>query len=177
MDANELTFKLIDLNTCTPEMASATPPPSIKDDPGSVCFFRHTEDTQDLLVTVNVVAMSVQNRPDYPSDHVYQINLQTISTGEEHPLAHGPFLVASMSDSDSEFDGDSESRDVNIAVLGDHLAFHEVVTPDSVNYSYWSLHVWNWHEDSQRDVGVSFRLSFKGLIRALTRAHVCSVKA
>ena len=129
--------KAIDLNTCTSEMASA-PARSWTNDyrntvPGTSIFSNYIDETQDLLITVNLLS-------DYnhTSDSMFQINHCTISTGEEHPLAYGSCLVTGSNDLDNN--DHERSRDVEVAVLGDRLAFYDVL----IIYQEWTTSYY-WH--------------------------------
>jgi hypothetical protein len=67
----------------------------------------------------------------------------------------------------SSFNEDQDFHNTTVTVLGDHLAFYssvEFLEDDDLIYPYWSLHVWNWCEGGQSNVGVSFHLLLKGLI-------------
>ncbi|KAG0706114.1 hypothetical protein DFH29DRAFT_204190 [Suillus ampliporus] len=100
------------------------------------------------MITVNML------NDFHATDFVYQINFYVASTGEEHPLSHGSCLVtgrANLKPRDA-----MQSKDVIVTVLGDTLAFYDVVFDTSYlpHYSYWSLHVWKWHQGAgQVDLG------------------------
>jgi hypothetical protein len=147
--SRDLMFKIIDLKTCTPEMAIAPPFTLSEGDlnpvPGTPLFTSYIDATQDLVITVNLL--------DYPRHFKYQINFRTISTNEEHPLAHGPRVVLGSRESIWNTDSFSSCSAV-IAVFGDRLAFYGAVDElERVNQNqYRTLHVWNWHQDDQDDV-------------------------
>jgi hypothetical protein len=148
--------KVIDLRTCTPE---ANIPPCIWDRdyasplPGTSVCSRYIDETQDLMITVDLLSDDA-----HTSDFVYEINFRTISTDGEHPLAHTSRLELICRVPYKEH----RQHKVIITVLGDRIAFYsEIKTEDGVDYPYWSLHVWNWHEGGQSEVGVSFNLPLK----------------
>ena len=150
---------MVDLRICEPETASNQIPLFIWDrnyaDPASVTSIysnKYIDETQDLMVTANL-----------PSDNpTYQINFRTISTNEEHPIAHGSRLELTCR---VPYDGDQEGHKAVFTVLGGSLAFYsEVSLGDDKIDDYWSLHVWNWHEGGQPDVGLLFDLPLQGLI-------------
>ena len=138
-----------------------------EDSPNTV--FRCIDEMRDFMVMVDIPA-------NYSQIHGFQkfqygINLHKASTGEKHPLAHGPCLITGRS-----FCAEAlYFKSVVTAFLGDRLAFYGLVA-DKRGYSYWSLHVWNWHQGGPANVGVSFCLLFKVLIWTLHRMYVCSVK-
>ncbi|OAX40600.1 hypothetical protein K503DRAFT_597169 [Rhizopogon vinicolor AM-OR11-026] len=143
--------KVIDLRTCMPETASISPcirdgnyaNPTLR---GSVCSSSYIDETQDLMITVNL-----------PRDNpTYQINFRAISTHKEHPMAHESRLelVCRVPYNDYS-EGLPEDKAVFTGV-GDRLAFYteaklglEAIYGNSI--LYWSLHVWNWHEGGQPD--------------------------
>ena len=156
---SELDSKVIDLRTCTPETASAPPRTWGRDieNAAPVCF-RLVDEAQDLMVTVSILSGNPRT-----SNLMYRIDLRTIYTDMEHPLAQGSCLV----------DGRVPREDVRqvklaaVTVLGDRLAFYGSVHPPAdggtANHR-WSLHVWNWHEGGDElSVGVSFCLPFRDL--------------
>jgi hypothetical protein len=145
-DDESFMSKVINLRTCTPEMASSPPliwsEDSLNPLPGTpLCMIKYVDGMQDLMITVSVSS--------YSDDVKYQVNFRTISTGEEYPLAHGSRLVTHGSHN-SNCDADLESTAVT--VLGDRLAFYGVA--DEGSNPHWSLHVWNWQQDVQADVRV-----------------------
>lgn len=148
--------KAIDLRTCTPEAASLPPRIWSQDDPNSATgtIARYIDEKQDLMVTVN----SLPNN-SHIFDIVYQINFRTISTDEEHPLAHGSCLVKSKAPRDE----DMRSHRATVTIFGDRLCFHGMGRMANTGiqlvneeiHPYWSLRVWNWHQGDQSDVGAS----------------------
>ncbi|KAG1818665.1 uncharacterized protein BJ212DRAFT_1497621 [Suillus subaureus] len=85
----------------------------------------------------------------------------TLSTGKEHLSASGSQLVTVTRAPDKRLSSRAHVYHCAfVNVLGDRLALYgEAAVKDG--YGYWSLHVWNWHEGVQADVGVFFPLSFK----------------
>jgi hypothetical protein len=149
--------KIIDLKTCTPEIANA-PPFTLSEDilnpvPNTHLYTEYVDQTQDLIITVNVLSHS------YGLKH--QINFRTISTGKEHPLAHGSCIVTCAYPDTATADC-TGTKSARVSVLGDRLAFYGVATIGDAQH--WSLQVWNWHQESRADVRVLFCLSFGGLI-------------
>lgn len=74
--------KIIDLRTCTAETAS-TPPCKWNNDtlntvPGTSVRSRHMDETQDLMITVNIL-----NDNLHTSNFIYRLNFRTISTDKE----------------------------------------------------------------------------------------------
>ncbi|KAG1729959.1 uncharacterized protein EDB91DRAFT_798765 [Suillus paluster] len=78
-------------------------------------------------------------------DFKYRILFGTISTGEEHPLAHGSRIVAGRPAS-------SEARQfgVCVSILGDRIAVFLAEHGENED-PYWSLHVSSWHQGGRSD--------------------------
>jgi hypothetical protein len=159
--SRDLMFKIIDLKTCTPETAIAPPFTLSGDDlnpvPGTPLFTSYIDATQDLLITVNLLDYSPYTMTkvclSWPRQFKYQINFRTISTNEEHPLAHGPRVV--LGSRESIWDtGSFSSYSAVVAVFGDRLAFYGAA--GELEDQYRTLHVWNWHQDDQDDVCALF---------------------
>ncbi|KAG1749033.1 uncharacterized protein EDB91DRAFT_1334439 [Suillus paluster] len=98
---------------------------------------RFMDDAQDLIITARF--------PTAIDSHEFKVLFHTISTGEEHPLAHESRVVAGKLACDEEGD-----LNVSVSVLGDRIALC-VAEKDENGDSYWSLHVWNWHQGGQAD--------------------------
>jgi hypothetical protein len=152
--------KVIDLRFCTPETANVPPCIWNKDNvnpvPGTRFYSSFLDETQDLVIAV-YYRLDVD---PYTSDSIiYQINFRTISTDEEHPLAHGSCVKLTCRVPPDE---GQQFHNIAVTVLGDRLAFYSGITiflaGDDEFYPYWSLHVCNWCEGGQSDVGVSFDL-------------------
>jgi hypothetical protein len=140
----ELPFKVIDLKTCTPDAASASPGlrtwsrNSANPVPRTfICTY--LDEMQDLMITVNLLGFYT-----HTYGLKYQINLHTISTGEKHPLAcvphiitQGPIIGGSATD--------NHHQTTAVTVLGDL---------EKRSHKLWCLQVWNWHQAEEADVGV-----------------------
>jgi hypothetical protein len=138
-----------------------------------VCF-RLVDETQDLMVTVSILYGNPRT-----SNFMYQIDLRTIYTDMEHPLAQGSRLVNGRVPHD---EGAQQVEIAAVTVLGDRLAFYgsalQLAGEETSNQPHWSLHVWNWHEGGdQLGVGVSFCLPFRDLNSNIKRTYVYSAQA
>ncbi|KAG1729965.1 uncharacterized protein EDB91DRAFT_1227796 [Suillus paluster] len=96
----------------------------------------YMEQSQDLMV---MIQFPIDGRT---YDFKYKILFCTISTGEEHPLAHGSRVVAGRPAC-----GEAQKLDVAVSVLGNRI----VVCLAEHGDSYWSLHVSNWHQGGTSD--------------------------
>ncbi|KAG0701567.1 hypothetical protein DFH29DRAFT_1050175 [Suillus ampliporus] len=163
----------IDLSTCTPETANAPPYTTWMPNP-SAGTFCGMDETQDLLVTAKMED-SIVLTPDF---FEHQIYLRTISTGEEHPLAHGCCLVpggATFKITGSvTCNAPLLLNNEAAAVLGDRLAFYSTLEQRGQNNltMYWLLHVWDWHQGAPADVVLSFRPRFEDVIWPLNRTYL-----
>jgi len=99
--------KAIDLKTCTPEIVVPPRMDVLNQVPGT-SVLSDLDETQDLMIIVNILSDFIRTH-----DFKYQINLRAISTGKEHPLAHGPYLVSGRG-----ADLDLLTKNVGITVLG-----------------------------------------------------------
>jgi hypothetical protein len=156
-DKEYVKSKVIDTTTCISETASNRPCIWRKNDPapGVSSLNHYVDETHDLYVSVDIL----ETRPRRNSR--FQINIRQLSTGKEHPLASGSQLVTVTREPSKRLSPRTRVYPrALIDVLGDRLALYgQAIIKD--RYRYWSLHVWNWHEGVQADVGVFFRLSFK----------------
>ncbi|KAG2142969.1 hypothetical protein DEU56DRAFT_900305 [Suillus clintonianus] len=101
--------------------------------------FRYIDELQDLEITIKL--------PVNVDSHTFkcQILSRMISTGEEHPLAHGSHIVTSR----AAF-RESQTVKISVSVLGDRLAVY-FFGRDENGDLYWSLHVLSWYQCNQAD--------------------------
>ncbi|KAG1748404.1 uncharacterized protein EDB91DRAFT_878106 [Suillus paluster] len=103
--------------------------------------FRYIDDMQDLEITIKFpIDVDVDTY-----ELKYQILFHTLSTGEEHPLSHGSRVITGGA-------ACSEALEIQliVSVHGDRLAVYIAELDENCD-SYWSLHVWSWHQGAQAD--------------------------
>ncbi|KAG0696613.1 hypothetical protein DFH29DRAFT_193333 [Suillus ampliporus] len=152
---NTALSKVVDIKTCTPQMANGpfctwtkdNPVPGIE--PVETCY---VDETHDLLVTVD--AWKVRLGRKSKCRVKYRVNFRTLSTGKEHPLAHGSQEVVMTGTSDRRFSSTNVYHRMLVIILGDRIALYSGVVLDLSRPSgddLYLLHVWNWHEGCEAD--------------------------